>query len=81
MIPGGGREGVSLFSDKMHYLCHALQLLCPVLPRNETETAHKWPEASDKGKRAPDHVPREAGSQGSDGGDPACTERPLLLAI
>lgn len=42
--------------------------------------AHDWLEASDEGKRAPDHMPREAGpwQRGEMKVGQACPEKPLL---
>lgn len=62
-------RAVSLFTDIMPHLCSvpAPQPLSPLSPGNGAETVHKWPEATDEGKRALDHMPREAGLQGRGG--------------
>lgn len=65
---GGGRRGVTVLIGTTPHPCPAPQLLCPVSPRNKAESAHKCPEANVKGKRAPNHVPREAGPPGRRGG-------------
>ena len=65
---GGGGGGVTVLIGTTPHLCPAPQLLCPVCPRNKAESAHKCPEANVKGKRAPNHVPREAGPRGRRGG-------------
>lgn len=79
----GWGEGIPGFSDTMPHLCPASQPLCPVSPRSGAEIAHNRPEASDEGKRAPDHVPREAGpwQRGGVMIGQACPEKSLLGAI
>lgn len=64
----GGRRGVTVLIGTTPHPCPAPQLLCPVSPRNKAESAHNCPEANVKGKRAPNHVPREAGPPGRRGG-------------
>lgn len=61
MIPQGVGENVTVLTGTMPHLCPAFKPLCSVSPRNGAEIAHKRPEASEESKRAPDHVPREAG--------------------
>lgn len=50
------------------HLCPAPTAPLPMSPRSRAEIAHKWPETSDEDKRAPNHVPREAGPGGDGGG-------------